>query len=297
VGNPETTFIRLLRSGAICIVPQYVAEELLRVEGFTEIRYLDIHKPAAGVDAVAHGKVDLTVNYASSFIQAIDAGASITLLAGVHVGCFELFGNESIRGIGDLKGRSVGIQELRSTPDVLLTVIAALIGLDPASDIRWVTDPSAKPMQLFVDRKIDAFLGFPPEPQELRAWGVGHVLPNTATDQPWSQYFCCMLGGNQEFVRRHPIATKRVVRAIAKAADLCANEPERVAWQLVEDRFTPRYDYARQMLQELPYNKWREYDAEDTVRFYALRMREAGFIKTLPKKSSPSIPTGASSTN
>ena len=84
-------------------------------------------------------------------------------------------------------------------------------------------------MDLFVDGKIDAFLGFPPEPQELRARHIGHVIFNTTVDRPWSQYFCCMLGGNREFVRQHPIATKRVMRAILKAADLCATEPARAA--------------------------------------------------------------------
>jgi hypothetical protein len=32
------------------------------------------------------------------------------------------------------------------------------------------------------------------------------------------------------------------------------------------------------------YGKWRQYDAEDTVRFYALRLREAGVIKSSPQK-------------
>jgi hypothetical protein len=39
-----------------------------------------------------------------------------------------------------------------------------------------------------------------------------------------------------------------------------------------------------QTLQEVPYNKWREYDPEDTLRFYALRLREAGMIKSTPNK-------------
>ena len=75
------------------------------------------------------------------------------------------------------------------------------------------------------------FLGFPPEPQELRARKIGHVILNTTTDKPWSQYFCCMAVGNAEFVRDHPVATKRVLRAILKAADICAAEPERAAQQ------------------------------------------------------------------
>jgi NitT/TauT family transport system substrate-binding protein len=287
-GNLETTSIRLVRSRAICVVPEYVAEELLRAEGFTDVRYVEIPAPGPpSVAALGRGEVDFAVNYASVFVQAIDGGAPVKLLTGVHVGCFELFAHERIRGIGDLKGKSIGVQGLGSTDNVLLSVIlhmATMVGLDPVRDISWVTDPKVKPKDLFVAGKIDAFLGFPPEPQELRARHIGHVLLNTATDHPWSQYFCCMLGGNSEFIRRHPVATKRVVRAIVKAADLCASEPPRVAKLLVEGRFTPRYDYALQMLQELPYNKWREYDAEDTLRFYALRMRETGFIKSLPQK-------------
>jgi NitT/TauT family transport system substrate-binding protein len=92
-----------------------------------------------------------------------------------------------------------------------------------------------------------------------------------------------MLGGNREFVRRHPVATKRAMRAILKAADLCAAEPADAARMLVDEGFYSRYDCARQMLNEVQY-KWREYDPEDTVRFYALRMREAGFVKSTPQK-------------
>ena len=113
---------------------------------------------------------------------------------------------------------------------------------------------------------------------------IGRVVVNSAIDRPWSQYFCCMLCGNGGFVRKYPVATKRVMRAILKAADICATEPARVARQLVDGGFTDRYDYALQTLSELPYDKWREYDPEDTLRFYALRLHEAGMIKSSPQK-------------
>jgi NitT/TauT family transport system substrate-binding protein len=85
-------------------------------------------------------------------------------------------------------------------------------------------------------------------------------------------------------VRKNPVATKRAVRAILKATDVCVIDPERAARRLVDHGFTPRYDYALQTLRENAYDKWREYDAEDTVRFYALRLHEAGFIKSSPQK-------------
>ena len=140
------------------------------------------------------------------------------------------------------------------------------------------------PLDELAAGKIDAYLAAPPEPQELRARGLGHVVLNSAVDRPWSQYFCCMLTGNREYVRRYPVATKRVLRAVLKAADLCATEPARVARNIVDRGFVDQYDYARQTLSELPYDKWREYDAEDTIRFYALRLHEAGLIKSTPNK-------------
>jgi len=93
-----------------------------------------------------------------------------------------------------------------------------------------------------------------------------------------------MVAGNREFVRTHPVATKRALRAILKAADICALEPERAARLLVDKEYVQRYDYALQAIQELPYGEWREYDPEDTIRFYALRLHEAGMIKSTPQK-------------
>src|SRR5207248_2852439 len=134
-----------------------------------------------------------TLSYTANFLKQIDAGDPITLLTGVHVGCFELFGNEQLGGIADLKGKSVGVQGLGSLGNTLVVLMAAQVGLDPAKDIQWIVDPSAKPIDLFVQGKIDAFLAFPPEPQDLRFRQIGRVILNSVTDKPWSDYFCCIL--------------------------------------------------------------------------------------------------------
>jgi NitT/TauT family transport system substrate-binding protein len=283
-GPPETITLRLGKIPGICIAPQYVADELLRAEGFTDVRYVAAEAGAGAAHSVARGDVDFSLNFAAPLILPVDAGEPITIVAGVHPGCFELFAKEGIRSILDLKGRTVGVQGIGSTPHVFLAVIATYVGLDPVKDINWVTTSSIKPMQLFAEGKIDAFLGFPPEPQELRGRNIDHVVLNSALDRPWSQYFCCLLAGNREFVRRHPIATKRVLRAILKATDLCVREPERAAQRLVDGGFTQRYGYALQSLTEVPYKSWREYDPEDTLRFYALRLHEAGMITSSPNQ-------------
>jgi NitT/TauT family transport system substrate-binding protein len=279
---PETTTVRLSKIPGVCIAPQYAAEELLRTEGFTDVRYVEMEPGLGPSESVARGELDFILNFTPLIVIPMASSSPITVLAGVHPGCFELFANERIGSVLDLRGRSVGVQGIGSTPHVFLAAMASYVGLDPVNDIDWVTSPSIRPKELFVEGKIDAFLGFPPEPQELRARKIGHVILDSAVDRPWSQYFCCLLVGNTEFVHQHPIATKRVVRAILKATDLCVAEPERVAQRLVDGGFTPRYDYALQALNEVPYGAWRDYDPEDTIRFYALRLHEAGMIGASP---------------
>jgi NitT/TauT family transport system substrate-binding protein len=292
---PEITTIRLEKDPVTCIAPQ-VFQELLRAEGFTEIRYVDVTEAhvrradAAKSDflaeMIAHGEVDFGRNFAPALVLGMNAGAPVTVLSGLHLGCFEVFGKKEIRTLADLKGRTVG-GVTGERP--LLTIMTKLVGLDPAKDLRWVQerfadDPSLRPMDLFIEGKIDAFLSAPPELQEVRARNIGHVIVSSITDKPWSQYYCCMLATHTEFAQKYPVATKRVLRAILKAADLCASDPKRAAQLLVEQGYAKRYDYALEALGEVRYDVWRDYDPEDTLRFYALRLYEAGFITTSPNK-------------
>ena len=258
-GLLETTSLRLRKSSTICVAPRYLAGDLLRAEGFTDIRYI----PDLPIDAVAHGELDFEIQTALWAVSELDAGKPITALAGVHPGCYELFAHEPIRTISDLKGRKVGVRALGASEHLLIAIMAAYVGLEPHNDINWVTRPIGKSVDLFVEREVDAFLGFPPEPQEMRARKIGRVILNMTTDQPWSQYLCCIVCGNRDFVRNYPVATKRALRAMLKATDICATEPELAAQQLVDGEFTERYEIALQTLTEVPYGVWREFDPEE----------------------------------
>ena len=275
----ETTTVRFAKIPVICFAPQYVCEDLLRMEGFTDIRYVDTKTSSFG-QGLAEGKYDFASNVTAQNVVFVDSGLPITLVAGIHAGCYELFASGGVRSIRDLKGKRVGTT---SAPD-LLEMMAALVGLDPKKDLTIINDPDAKPLDQFIQGKVDAYMASPPEPQLLHARGFSDVIVRTATDRPWSQYFCCTLAARRDFVARNPVATKRVIRAMLKAADLCASEPERAARRLVDGGFVDNYEYALQTLNDNPYAHWRDYDAEDTVRFYALRLHEVGVIKNLPQR-------------
>ena len=277
------TRLRIVQAVTSCYAPQYIAEELLHGEGFAEVHYVRV-VPGGAQKALDTGEIDLTFQFAGPLIISVDAGNPIVMLAGGHIDCFELFGNGRVRAIRDLKDKTVSVPALGSPQHVFLASMAAYVGLDPRKDIHWVTYPRAEAMQRFTDGKLDAFLGLPPEPQELRAKRIGHVVVNSIIDRPWPQYFCCLVVANRTFVQRHPVATKRTLRAILKAAHVCALEPERVARVLVDKGYMTNYEYTLQSVKEIPYGKWHEYDPEDTVRFYALRLHEVGMIKSTPQQ-------------
>ena len=275
---PETTTIRLPAIPAACGAPLYLAEELLREEGFAEVRY--VATTMTGAAMLPDGDYDIDMQSWSDFLPLVEAGRLLTVLAGIHVGCLELRANDSIQDITDLRGKRVGINNFRATDHMLVSIMAAHVGLKPASDINWVVNPSVNQADLFTAGEIDAFIGFPPDPGQPCARNEGHVVVNTAKDRPWSNYFCCMALANADFVRINPVATKRALRALLRATDICHQQPERAVQRMADAGFSA--ECARMILNDARYGLWRDYDPEDTVRFYSLRLHEFGMIKKTP---------------
>lgn len=277
---PETTTIRLAKAPTICVAAQYYAEDLLKAEGFTDVQYLT--PEGSYSNALPSGQSDIGLDFAATIAISIDAGKPVVVLAGALIGCFELFGNDKIQTVTDLKGKTLPVAQLGSGQHAFLVTILTYLNIDPNKDVTFEIHSPAEGAQLFTEGKVDAYLGFPPISQELRAKKVGHVILNSMVDKPWSQYFCCLPTANRDFMQANPVATRRALRAILNGADACARQPEQVAQFLVDKGYTDNYDYALQTMQDLPYNKWREYDPEDTMRFYTLRLRDAGLIKSSP---------------
>ena len=129
-------------------------------------------------------------------------------------------------------------------------------------------------------------MGFPPDPQELRARKIGHVVVNSAADRPWSQYFCCMVAANREFVRKHPGRDEaRPARHPQGGGHLCARARAGGANPRRARGTRSEYDYALQTLKRRAVGHGGASTIRRTrVRFYALRLHEAGMIKSSPQK-------------
>ena len=283
---PETTTLRIRQWRPACWAPIHVAEPLLREEGFTDVQYVNAPGPKYP-QLLKDAAVDISPDFIALAMHNIEKQKNlpVKLLAGLHVGCYALVGSERINSVRDLKGKTVWTGSLKNNgPHIFFSAIVSYVGLDPRTDINYAWVKKDEAMELFKQGKIDAFMSFPPGPQELMAKGIGKLLVDTNVDKPWSQYFCCMISGQSDFVKNNPIATKRALRAILKANDIIARDPEHTLRILQQKEIWKKSEtkYILQALKEIPYGKWREYNPEDAIRFYALRLYDVGMLETPP---------------
>src|SRR5260370_32336133 len=130
----ESPRLRVVQTPSMCQSPTYVAQDLLRSEGFTDLQYVKKPGPKWNGLAVASGEADISMHFAGPLILQIESGDPVVILAGAHIGCFELFGTDRVQAIRDLKGKTVAIPQLGSPGHAFLRTMLAHVGLDPAVD-------------------------------------------------------------------------------------------------------------------------------------------------------------------
>ncbi len=282
-GELETTTLRFPKNdGSPCLGPFYVAHQFLLEEGFKDIQYPE-YLAAEMTPAVSDGALDFNCEFAQSAGTYIDSGYKFSILAGLHPTCHEVFAREGIDSIGDLKGRRVGVtlgDSATASDYGFMSAILQSVGIPSQHTLVEVAGKDIPPLML--KGELDAAIVIPPINEELRDAGINRVILNGMHDPPWSHYFCCMIVANQTFVKKNPVATKRVLRAILKATDLSAADPEGAARYLFDNGHTYNYEHTLRTMKHMPYDVWRRFDPEDTLRFYQLRLREGAGSKLTP---------------
>jgi NitT/TauT family transport system substrate-binding protein len=280
----ETTSIRLWsRPNVQCNAAQYMAERFLREEGFTDVQYPQVSAKDLIDDGPASGKLDFGIGYAAAWIPLIDKGLPVVMLGGVHIGCWQVFATGDIKSLRDFKGKTVSIISPTFTDGIFMAMTLNDVGLDIGKDVKIVNHPPAENARILSSGEVDAVVAFPPISKDLRVKGIGRVVLDSVTDPPWSNYYCCTAVTNREWMEKHPVATKRALRAMVKGADMVAKNPDASARFMVDRGYSENFDYTCDILKEIPYNNiWRDFDPVDSVRFYALRLKQAGLIKSTP---------------
>ena len=282
-GPLETTSIRLFSiPPSNCIAAQYMAESFLREEGFTDVQYVPA-SPKDVVDRFADGQMDFGVAYPAYVIRKIADGAPFVMLGGLHVGCWEVVAaTADIKTMGDFKGKTVAVIGPAFTDGIFMAMTLKNVGLNLNEDVKVVNHPPSEYARLLSTGEVDGVVAIPPTSTDLRAKGVGHVVLKSHADRPWSNYYCCGPIVHRDWMEKHPVAAKRALRSILKGADVVARDPEGTARHMVDRGYTNNFAYTCDVLKELPYDVWRNLDPADSVRFYALRLKEAGLLKSTP---------------
>ncbi len=276
---PETITLRL--NVAPCDAPLMAAERYLRDEGFTDVQFLD----AGGSPMpLTEGKADLGPVFASLLVAAVEAGKPVIGLAGIHPGCMEIWAPQSVAALKDLRGHTVVVRG-KSADNLAYAFIAMALkqaGIDP-SEVNFVVQPDADLAALFLDGKSDAHLAATTSAIAFHSnpANKGHVVLDQAMDAPWSQMDCCILSARTDWLRANPIAAKRAIRAILRAAD--AQSADRAeAVKLATDRGlfggAKNYELVRGAANMVPLD-WRVLDAAKSVQFHAQLLSDIDLLK------------------
>jgi NitT/TauT family transport system substrate-binding protein len=289
---PETTTVRWV-SPPPCD-PLWIAKDYLLEEGFRDVQLVRL--PPTTTEWLTADKADFnTGGYPSLIAANVDAGLPIVALAGIHPGCFELFATPSIATIRDLRGKTIAVNA-KNVSDQFYTffaILLAYVGVDPRTEVNFIEVPpdSAALRDAFLDGRSQAFIAPAASGPLLRRnpRNPGKVILDTTMDKPWSQYYCCNLVANRNWVRKYPIATKRFTRAILRAMDVVAKDKPRAAREYVAGGFNSTTaspideEITNEIIRDLSYD-WREIDAEETLRFFTLRLADAKLIKSTPQQ-------------
>jgi NitT/TauT family transport system substrate-binding protein len=288
---PELTAIRMAKTYAACAAPILAAEAFLFEEGFTDVQYETVElKYSLITDHLLSGKMDMSFNFTPALLHAVDEGLPLVMLGGAHVACFQIIAADHVAGLSDLRGRRLGMFEHDPQPSdfAFLTSVMQYIGLTAGRDFELIEVPRGRnaqgegltPRRMFDGGYVDAVMTLQPIGLELSS--IGHVILDSLRDDPWRQNLCCILSTRREFFEQYPVATKRAMRAVYRGIDRCAREPEAVAQLMVDRGWILTLPKAMEALHEVAFERWREQDAQDTIRFHALRLAEAGVIKSTP---------------
>lgn len=283
---PETTTIRLPKVALTPAAALAMASEFLRQEGFTNVQYVNLSRPEAVFSAFAAGDFDMMLLPAPMAAVRIEAGDPFVVLGGINAGCFQIFASDAINSLNDLKGKVLTTSGPGQPDDVFLALTLASVGIDARRDIRVITHSHEQAVQALISGDVDAMTALPPFSNRLRVNRIGHVVLDVNVDRPWSQYFFGMPTVHRDFLTKNPVATKRALRALYNAADVVAKDPERGAQAMRAQGFIPDALYTATLneLRMIPYDVWRTYDPADTLRFFGLRLKEAGLIKSTPEQ-------------
>jgi NitT/TauT family transport system substrate-binding protein len=290
---PETTRIRVPRTFFACNVPFLFVDEFLRDEGFTDVELVTAPLHYGFFEQMAEGVMDLGFLFVPETTYAIDQGLPLVMLGPANAGCTQIWAADEVRDLSDLRGRRLAIGPIPYEHPAHYSFVSSIlqwVGISAGGDVelktlhRSVTQKQPYGILSALQGHVDALWTWSPTSMSLADANAGHKIFDSFEDDPWRQYMCCTIISRRQFVEEYPVATRRALRAILKAMDLCQQEPGAAIERALGKGWIDQEAVAQRSFEQIRFDTWRSFDPEDSVLFYALRLHEAGLINSTPEE-------------
>ncbi|MDR1015824.1 MAG: ABC transporter substrate-binding protein [Coriobacteriales bacterium] len=218
--------------GGLCGSPSYIAKEL----GFWEEEGIDVELVSGTFqqqkDGLASGQF-LVTNGDFQFFPAVNEGLDIKVIGGLHEGCIKLLvpGDSPIQSVADLKGKTIGVDEVGGTPWAVTSVALAEADIDPgaeAGEVTWAPYDLTVLEEVAARGEVDAIAAWDPFGTQAEKDGF-RVLVDIGSGNLFGGRYCCFLYASNQGIQESPEKIEALLRGWYRAVEWIAENPEEAA--------------------------------------------------------------------
>ncbi len=179
------------------------------------------------MSAFIAGALDMAyVGEAPTTFAAANGTADVKIIAQVNTEGSALVvssGQEAIKRVSDLKGKTVGVPGHATVQDFLMKKALVQAGIEPSSVNILIMKPPEM-INALRTGQIDAFIAWEPYPAKAFESGVGRNL--ATSNDIWANHPCCVLVTDSAYLKSDPEKVKKVLRAHVRATRYIGDHPE-----------------------------------------------------------------------
>lgn len=264
---------------AIASLKGFYAEEGVKINLVSGVSF------EAQRSALAAGKMPV-INGDFQFFPSVHNGIDVKLIGGLHEGCIKILVpiNSPVQTLGDLRGKSIAVDEIGGTPMSVASVAAGSAGIDPQTEITWRPFPNDQLVQAVERGEVDLFAAWDPFATTAEQSGKFRVLLDISTDPLFAGRNCCFVFASGKLVKERPQAVAAVLRAIHRAVEWIGTNPAEAAKLLVESKSVATEDAAlvtdllRHYKYGSHYSRSSIAEAKDDAAYFARELTKIGYL-------------------
>jgi ABC-type nitrate/sulfonate/bicarbonate transport system substrate-binding protein len=190
-------------------------EEGLFKKNGLDVELLHIPSTSRAIQSMLAGEIQFTTADALNSVQAVITGADVVMVCeGINRFVFSLMARPEIKRVAELKGKKIGITRIGSSTHTATLYVVTKAGLAPSDYTMLPLVEVPHILTALVAGQVDAGVLSPPTNSRAKKAGMLE-LQNLAHDGP--EYPSTTIASTRAFVKTHPDAVRRFVRAMGEA--------------------------------------------------------------------------------